>query len=223
MVIKGIIFDLDGTIVNSEYVQFLAFEKYLKSSFGKILPWDDWLNKYRGKTSPEIMNGFKSVYGITFDIDEGNRIRRGFYRDLVEQGRLEIIPGFQEFYNWIKSKNIASIIATNSHSSGVELTLRATGLDDMNFLSIEDFNDFGHFKPDHRAFELAAERMGLLIKECAVFEDYPANISSAKEAGAVTVAIASEKEQGIHYNEADLIIKDYHDERLKPYISSLLS
>ncbi|MFW9993470.1 MAG: HAD family hydrolase [Candidatus Odinarchaeota archaeon] len=221
MVIKGIVFDLDGTIINSEVLQYKAFNKYLQNhDEAYSISWEDWRTKYIGRLSPDIMNDLLKQFSINVSLDAAQRDRRLYYQEMVENGQLEVMHGFPEFFEWIKSLDLPYMIITNSHPTGVELSLRSIGL--WGEIAILTSNDTVHHKPDPRAFIEASKLINVVPDECLIIEDHPDNIKSAKKLGAVTIAINTES-NGIHaFSEADLIVENYLDPRLRTFISNRL-
>ncbi|MHA2297310.1 MAG: HAD family hydrolase [Candidatus Hodarchaeales archaeon] len=217
MTLKGIIFDLDGTIVNSEYVQFLTFNEYFKINHGKTIEWEYWKQYCFGKTATGIMKHL-SLYFSVF-IDNGEALVKGlhYYIKLIEEGHLKAIDGFHDFLEWLNSIELSSIIASNSEPVLIEITLKSVELwDKMDFLSIRDTNNP---KPDPQIYLLAAKRMNLSPEECVIIEDYPSCIKTAKDIGSLVIAVNSGFNDD-YFAGADLIIENYLDPRLKKLIQA---
>ncbi|MHA2297309.1 MAG: HAD family hydrolase [Candidatus Hodarchaeales archaeon] len=218
MAIKGIIFDLDGTIINSELLQFKAFNDYLKSHAESYsIDWEDWSTNFRGKTSPVIMNDLLQRFNINVDLEEAQKTRQLHYREIVENGQLEVINGFNDFFEWIKTLDLPYMIITNSRPASVELGLRAIGL--WSKIDVLTSEDTEFHKPDPRAFYQASELLKVAPRDCLVLEDYPPNIIAAKKLGSTTIAIMSSDVSEEAFMEADLIIENYQDPRLRAFIS----
>ena len=102
MVLEAIIFDLDGTIVNSPEVQWYAFNEYL-NQYKVQISWSDWIHKYLGEKSESIWESIIDKYNLSIDIGVAQKVRRANYSRLVEEGKLKEINGFFKFFNWLKT------------------------------------------------------------------------------------------------------------------------
>ena len=140
MVLEAIIFDLDGTIVNSPEVQWSAFNDYLKQ-YNIQISWSDWINKFLGEKSEAIWKAVISENSIVINIDKAQKERRTNYSRLVNEGKLKEIKGFSKFFKWLKasfSPPLPIIIASNGHPSSIETSLTAIGyLDRIKYYSAE--------------------------------------------------------------------------------------
>ncbi|MFW9993469.1 MAG: HAD family hydrolase [Candidatus Odinarchaeota archaeon] len=220
MVIEGIIFDLDGTIVNSEQLQFLIFKRWLKS-YGKTLEWEYWRYHCFGKTAFEISKDLAEHFSIDID-NTRESLTTGFqhYRELIESGHLQVIDGFYDFLEWASSTGLSLIIASNSEPQLIEMTLKGVNL--WNKIDFVSRMDAGVPKPDPEIYLAAGRRMGLSPAECLIIEDFPICVDTAKKIGSLVIAIKSDFDES-NFANADLVIEDYNDQRLRPFICSKIS
>jgi len=213
MTLKGIIFDLDGTIVNSEYVQFLVFDQLVKPN---EIKWEFWQSHYFGKSAPEILEDLSRRFSMTFDSDNSHKGLE-IYQDLIKKGHMKFIDGFSDFFDWINKIGLQYIIASNSEPAFIEMTLEGVELlDKIDYISSEEVENS---KPDPELYYLATKRLNLPPEECLIMEDWGECITTAKKMGASAIAITSGFDDKALFNAADLIIQDFNDPRLKTFIS----
>ncbi len=189
MKIKGAIFDMDGTLVNS-----LTFWEYAWPIFGK---------KYLGKPdfypSPEDDKAIRTMtmllcwehmikqYGFPKSAeelaDETNELCEAYYRDVVD-----LKEGTVEFLEFLKSKGIRMCVASATKKYLVEQVVAQHGLGKY-IEKVISCADIGKGKDCPDVFIAAAEHLGCEIGETCVFEDSALAVSTAKKAGFHTVGI----------------------------------
>ncbi|MFX1284933.1 MAG: HAD family hydrolase [Promethearchaeota archaeon] len=220
MVLEAVIFDLDGTIVNSHEVQWAAFNNFLKQ-FNIQISWIDWTNKYLGEKSEVIWETVFKEHNISYNIDEAQKERRKNYRRLVREGKLTEINGFSKFFNWLKTISIPPIpivIASNGHPSSIETTLNAIGyLHHIKYYSAEQ----GSYKASKdRLLSSVVKDLQVSPDNCLVFEDSSLGAIAAKK-NFMTVVIVNSSHLPENRFKADLIVKDYTDLKLFSLIKKL--
>ena len=220
MVLEAIIFDLDGTIVNSPEVQWYAFNDYLKQ-FNIQISWADWINKYLGEKSETIWKAVFREHKISVDIEKAQKERRENYRRLVKEGKLKEINGFSKFFHWLNttfSPPIPIVIASNGHPSSIETSLEAIGyLDRIKYYSAEQ----GSSKiSKERLLSTVVKDLQVSPNSCLVLEDSSLGATAAKKIG-ITVIIINSSHLPEDNFEANLIVDDYTDPILYTYVRNL--
>lgn len=222
MVLEAIIFDLDGTIVNSHEVQWYAFNDYLKR-FNIQISWIDWINKFLGEKSEAIWEGVLEKHNIVFNINEAQKERREKYYQFVIGGKLKEINGFSEFFNWLKKTllpPIPIVIASNGHPSSIETSLKAIGyLHRIKYYSAEQSTP--KISKDHLLSSVAKD-LQVSPKNCLVLEDSSLGALAAKKNGMTVIIINSSHLPEAHF-EVNLIVDDYTDPILFSYMKKLMS
>lgn len=181
IMIQCIIFDCDGTLVDSEYLCNLGLEIKLRE-YGVESSASEMVKRFRGGKLATILQTLESEYEI--------ELREGFvvsYRALVDnlfEERLRPCEGVCEMLSEI---DLPKCVASSGPLEKINKALSVTGLsayfNDKLFSSYE----VGSWKPDPGIFLHAAKAMGFRPKECAVVEDSPVGIEAAKSAGMLAV------------------------------------
>lgn len=207
---KGAIFDLDGTLYDSMWV----WEHVDKTFLGKrgIKVPDDYL-----ETIAPI--GFVAAADYTIKrfnlsdkpedlIQEWNELAIDAYKNKV---RLK--SGAKEYLEKLKSLGVKLSVATASSSNLYELALKNNGVYDL-FDAFTSASEVERGKGFPDIYILAAQKIGLMPKDCVVFEDIYIGILGAKAGGFYTVAVyenCSKKDKDAIIKESDIYIHSFNE------------
>jgi len=189
---KACIFDLDGVIVDTAKYHYLAWKKLavlLNINFTE--EDNEWLKGVSRTASLEIILEIGGMKPDDRKKEEYATIKNNWYLDYI--GRMtpaEILPGALEFIAELKDSGIKT--ALGSASKNTPVILEYLGIGNL-FDAVADGNIVKKAKPDPEIFLTAAEMLGILPKECIVFEDAAAGIESAINAGMLCVGVGSEE------------------------------
>ncbi|MCR5633134.1 MAG: HAD family phosphatase [Eubacterium sp.] len=208
--IKGVIFDIDGVLLDSMIIWTDLGERYLKS-IGKE-PEEGLTEKLFSMSMEQGAEYLKDKYNIDESVpeilDDINNISKNFYYNEVEAK-----PGVKELLEDFSSRGIKMVAATSSPRGHVERALTRVGL--LEFIDrIFTNGEVGVSKHEPDIYNLAAEHMGTAHSETLVFEDSLYALKTAKSAGYVTVGIhdaRGEKDQAGLKENAELYLKGYDD------------
>lgn len=185
--IEGILFDLDGTLVDSEKLHLVAWNMVLESH-GIVLP-ANWNDDYIG--IPDIDNAAKLVdmFPVLADKVRLNDRKQELYRDLVrDSGRGISYPGLEDRLRRLSGCGVKMAVGTNSIEANTRAALEAAGL--IEFFPVRiTFDKVTHGKPHPEVYLTAALRLGLRPERCAVIEDSVAGVASGKAAGCLTFGV----------------------------------
>ena len=207
---KAVIFDLDGTLVDSMWMWKQIDIDFLGSR-GYDLP-EDLQKNIEGMSFKETAEYIKERFQLPDTTEELMDI----WNDMAfEKYKKEVFlkPGVLEFLKTLKEKNIKTGIATSNSMVLVETTLKANGVWDY-FSSIHTANEVAKGKPAPDIYLLVAKELGIEPEQCLVFEDVVMGIMAGKNAGMETCAIYdrySELDEKEKRELADFYIHDYFD------------
>ncbi len=179
--IKCIIFDCDGTLVDSELLCNIGLEIKLRD-YGIESSASAMMKKYRGGKLADILKSIENEYNI-----ELNKDFIPDYRDLVEQlfeKELTTCKGVTEF---LKQNTLAVCVASNGPIKKTSKALDITGLAKYFKNNIFSAYEVNSWKPNPDLFIHAAKTMGFKPNECLVVEDSKKGIEAGLAAGMKTV------------------------------------
>ena len=177
--IQGIIFDFDGTLIDS-YEPITESLNQVREAFGRShLP----LEQVKGMVGHGLEHLIEEAVGRE-QIQEGVRIFRETYGRICES-RTRILPQVRETLDELQRRGYQMAIATNKPSYFARLILRALEIEHL-FEEVLGPNDVARPKPDPEMLDLIMARLGLGADEVVYVGDMPLDIQTARQAG-VTV------------------------------------
>ena len=206
---KAVIFDLDGTLLDSMWLWREIDIEYL-GGFGIDIPCD--LQKsIEGKSFTETAVYFKERFEIPDTVEQimeyWNKMAMSKYCNKVT-----LKPGAREFIAEIHNKNIKLGIATSNSRELTEAAIRSKGIYEY-FQAIVTGDDVKCGKPNPEIYIRAARLLDVSPCDCLVFEDVSQGILAAKNAGMTACAVDDEYSREL-LNEkkmlADYFVTDYN-------------
>jgi beta-phosphoglucomutase len=177
------IFDLDGTIIDSEKYHSRAFADVVLAHSGYRLTPDEHL-EFFSKNSAWFAEELNARYGLSLDPDGVLAHKRRRVREIFEA---RPFSGAREFLDrWFGKKPMA--LATNSPQGFVQPALEKAGLLEF-FDHITTSDEVAHRKPDPEIIERTVQKLGSDPLKTLVFEDQLIGIQAARSAGAQVVAV----------------------------------
>jgi beta-phosphoglucomutase len=206
--LRGIIFDMDGVLVDSEPFICEAAMRMFEATYGQIVKREDFA-PFVGAGEDRFIGGVAEKYGITLSMPRDKFRTYEIYLDII-RGRLDPLPGAVQFVRLVKSRGLKSAVATSADRVKMEGNLREIKLSPADFDAIITGDDVAKKKPDPEIFLLAARRIDVPPAECLVIEDAPNGIRAAKAAGCRCLGLMSSfaeptlREAGADYVARDL-------------------
>ena len=185
--IKGVIFDMDGTIVDSLPFHYKAWKIFFNEN--KVENFSEKLKDYKGGGTLDLMN---AVYGDKYSrkelkimTDDKEIIFREIYKNNVVP-----IMGFMEMFELIKSKEILVGIASNAIRKNVKMILSELKIYEK-FDSIICGDEVKRGKPDPEMFNETVERFNLKKEKCLIFEDSVEGVTAAANSKVGVIGVSS--------------------------------
>lgn len=176
---KAVIFDLDGTLIDSMGMWSEIDVEYL-GKFGITVP-KGLQETINGMQFSEIAVYFREAFGIEDSVekigDDWVRMARYKYEHTIP-----LREGAFEFLSFLKNRDIPCAIASSNHLELIEAILARFGIRSA-FEAIVTCDDACAGKPDPAVYLMAAEKLGVLPGDCLVFEDIPVGVLAGKRAG----------------------------------------
>jgi len=204
--IKAILFDLDGVIVDSLYFHYLAWEKMFNDRGGSISLQSVYLHE--GRNSFEILPLFCREANVVIPKEEQEHFieaKRSYYREIAQ---LKYYSNAFETIGELKKRGFKLALVTASARQNMDKSVSEER--QKLFDVIVTGTDIPRAKPNPDPYLTAQKKLGVSIEECVVIENAPLGIESAKNAGMICVAV--ESTLGREYlQQADFIINEIQE------------
>ena len=184
---KGIIFDLDGTIVDSLPYHYKAWKIFFKEN--KVENFSERLKDYKGGGTLDLLT---AVYGDKYSTKELKIMtddKEIIFREIYKNNVVPIM-GFMDMFELIKSKKILVGIASNAIRKNVKMILSELKIYEK-FDSIICGDEVKRGKPDPEMFDETIDRFNLKKEECLIFEDSVEGVSAAINSRVDVIGITS--------------------------------
>jgi HAD superfamily hydrolase (TIGR01509 family) len=181
--IGGLIFDCDGTLVDSMPRHMNAWERTITSHGGKWEP--EFFVTKKGMPEERIVGLYNRHYGVSFDPAETVRAKHAFFR--AHPGGFKPIPHVIDVVRRYRGI-LPMAVASGGVRDNVDLELRALGIQEC-FQAIVTADDDIQPKPSPEIFLEAARQIGVAPELCQVFEDGDLGLEAARKAGMLATDI----------------------------------
>lgn len=186
--IKGILFDMDGVLVDSESFICKASMLMFRELGLEVKP-DDF-KPFVGTGENRYIGGVAEKYGLNVDIEKVKSRTYEIYSYLVK-GNLSPLPGVYDFISRCRNKGLKLALATSTDRVKMEINLREICLPADTFQSIITGLDVINKKPSPEIYLKAAGSVGLKAENCLVVEDAVSGIEAGKSAGCKCLAVTT--------------------------------
>ncbi|MEV8401951.1 HAD family hydrolase [Streptomyces niveus] len=182
----SVVFDLDGTLVDSEPNYYEAGRRLLARHGVPDFSWEHH-TRYIGISTRETLEGLRAEYGIGAPVDELLVLKDRLYLELA-RASTEVFPEMRKFVELLYAQGVPMAVASGSSRAAIEAVLGATGLDPYVTLYVSA-EEVPHGKPEPDVFLEAARRLGADPADCVVLEDAAPGVLAARAAGMRCVAV----------------------------------
>lgn len=201
--IKAVIFDLDGLMVDSEPVHFKAYEKAL-SELGKKLPEHDYAEYYVGISDHDAAQDMVKRYNLPISADELLVRKAQVFAQLLP-GNVVPQKGLFDLLHDLRAHGYKTAVASGAMLPDIKQIIASLNLQD-SFDALCSADSVQHGKPAPDLFLLAARTLDVPPQNCLVLEDAPAGVQAAKSAGMKCYAIPSRETKGRNFAGATKVL-----------------
>jgi HAD superfamily hydrolase (TIGR01509 family) len=210
--IKAIIFDMDGTIIETEHIWDRIMIDMLAHHDVTTFTEEQthFLDSLSGVGFEQGLAAIKNHFKLEKDLHELVTFTKQLVDAKFEQ-EIRFVEGFEAFHQKLQLSEIPSGIATNAERTNLDHLARKLDFKKFFGSHLYSCTDVGNrAKPDPLLFLHTAEKLGVRPEECVVFEDSIYGFKAAQAAGMQCIAISHGRNQE-HLHEADHVIKNYHE------------
>lgn len=215
--IKAIIFDMDGLMIDSERVTFECYQERLKDM--NLTMDEEFYKTLLGKPIKGIYQRFYDVYGNDFPIEN---VIQDVHQLMAERFETEGVPlkkGLVELLHYLKDNNYKTIVATSSNRDRVDKILAQAKITEFFDDSICG-DEVTKGKPNPEVFLKSCQKLGVNVDEAIVLEDSEAGIQASYDANIKVICIPDMKYPEKQYEEKTFkILKDLTE--VTAYLKSL--
>ena len=184
---RGVLWDLDGTLVDSAEFHWLSWRDTMAAE-GRPITYEEFLASF-GQKNDRILAGWLGPDASAERIRRVGEAKEQEYRRLAEQHGLTPLPGAAEWIHRLHERGWKQAIASSAPRENVRVMLRALAVD-RDFDAIVSAEDVTAGKPDPQVFVRAAGRLGLPPERCIVVEDAAVGIEAARRAGIKSIGVS---------------------------------
>lgn len=213
---RAILYDLDGTIVNTDPLHYQAWQELLQE-YEIEIDEQFYKSQMSGRLNPDIVQELLPQLSLAA-VQEFSDRKEARFRELAPQ--VVPLPGLLNIIAWANAHGCKQAVVTNAPRENANYMLKVLHLQDK-FDRVVIAEDIGIPKPDPAPYLHILAKFGLNPEQAIAFEDSPAGIRAAVGAGIPTVGIASTQEPDKLYDlGAMLVIPDFTDSQLWELLNS---
>ena len=216
--LKALIFDMDGTLADSDPVHLQAFIEFL-APFGVTVDEEVYRTTISGRSNALIFADLLPNHSPE-DRDRFADEKEAVFRRLATQ--MQPLGGLLELLDWAQAHDIRLGIVTNAPKANLTHTLESLTIADR-FEILVSAEDVARGKPDPLPYRTALNRLAVLPDEAVVFEDSVAGVQAARAAGIYTVGVLTgQPDTVLREAGADTTVSDFQDRGLWDHLQARL-
>ncbi|MGH4124304.1 MAG: HAD family hydrolase [Clostridium sp.] len=208
--LKAVIFDMDGVIIDSEPVH-MKLENEIYKKLGIEVTGDEH-HSFVGATSHYMWEALKNKYKLNQTIEELIEFDRSEYFKHLNSDECEIslIGGVKDLIEDLHENGIKLAIASSSPLNVIEAIVKKFQIEEY-FEAFVTGDYVNRSKPEPDIFLFASEKLGVNPKNCVVIEDSHNGVLAARKAGMKCVGINSDVSGSQDISMADLVINSFKE------------
>lgn len=206
--LKGVIFDMDGVIINSEPQHYEAYVMFCKD-YGVEFPYDEYKG-FIGSTHAKLCQYIKENFEIPVSEDEMQEKLREYREYLIETKGYEEIAGMKELIKDLHKNGMKLAIASSSPEREIKRVTETLGIDSY-FAKLVSGENVEHPKPAPDVFLKAVDELGLSVGECIIIEDSGNGVRAAKAAGVPVIGFYNPDSGDQDLSKADIVVEGFEE------------
>ena len=207
--LKAVIFDMDGVIVNSEPLHHLAYKKMFEEF--KLDVSNSLYESFTGQSTYSICEQLCEIFDLKVDANALVLSKRKHFKIIFENdSSFEMIDGAMNLIKDYFENNLTLVLASSASMTNIERIFKKFDLNKFFKAKISGA-DLKESKPNPEIFIKAAQLAGFKKEECIVVEDSTSGIMASKSAGIYCVGYNSYNSKNQNYDNANLVVSDLNE------------
>jgi HAD superfamily hydrolase (TIGR01509 family) len=207
--IKTVIFDMDGVIIDSEPVHYFAYQQHFMEL--KIAVSPEMYASFTGNSTKNIYEKLKLNFDIAEDVADLVNTKRNYFNAAFDKKEdLYLLDGVEDLIKDLYANGMQLILASSSANVTIERIFKRFNLNQYFTFKVSG-EDFPRSKPHPAIFQKAAELSRTPIENCIVIEDSTNGIKAANAAGIFCIGYVSEHSKLQNLSTADKIINRFDE------------
>ncbi|AMS16984.1 haloacid dehalogenase [Pseudomonas chlororaphis] len=217
--LNALLFDLDGTLTDTDQLHLLALQQLLLEEEGRVFTQQEFAAHVSGQANANMCRYLFAQRSVAEHEAFADR-KEVRFRQLSP--RLTPMPGLLRLLDFARERGIGMCVVTNAPRANAEHMLDVLGLGDR-FDSVLVAEELPRAKPDPLPYLTGLECLGASAEAGMAFEDSIPGLTAAVGAGVFTVGLAtSQSPEALLAAGAHLVVEDFNDPRLWAVIERML-
>ena len=204
--IKAVILDMDGTIVDSEVLHFDAYSRVM-DAFGKKITKDDYWRLWG--TDTDMCERFVLEFRLAITSEELLELKNKTFRE-DSLPKIKTRHGLLELLKNLKKDGYLLAVASSSQAHEIKVVLENLKITRF-FNQVASAESVKYGKPAPDIYLLAAKSLNVQPEDCLVLEDAPQGVLAAKSAGMKCFAIPSQEIKDQDFSKADKVLDNLEE------------
>ena len=220
-IIKALIFDFDGLILDTETADVRAWEN-LYAEYGFSFPLESWgqIIGGTGAVTFDAAAHLQTLLGAPLDLEDLQSRQTHISHSLIHQQ--SVLPGVMDYLHEAKRLGLKLAIASSSPHSWVDTHAKRLGIfDRFDKVICADEVGPGRTKPHPDLFLMALDQLKVRAHEAIVFEDSPNGVQAALSAGIFVVAVPNSVTSQLSIENANLTLRSLEDLSLRELLNKV--
>lgn len=205
---RGVIFDMDGVIINSEPQHYEAYVM-LCEQYGEVFPYEEY-KQFIGSTHARVCEYMIEHMNIPLPEEEMQKILRKNRQYLIDTKGYEEVKGIREFIKSLYDNNIKLAIASSSPEKEIKAVVETLDIDKY-FTKLVSGESVAHPKPSPDVFLKAVAALDLTPEECIVIEDSGNGIKAAVAAQMPVIGFYNPDSGNQDLSQAAIMVEGFEE------------
>jgi beta-phosphoglucomutase len=214
---RGVIWDLDGTLVDSGAQHFTAWEQVARER-GQPFTMEDFSRTF-GRRNPEILGMLFNMTSDHAELDALGEHKEELFRAAVRRDGVKLLPGAIELVKALAEQGFKQAIGSSAPRANIALLTEVAGLAPY-IQGIVAMEDCQRGKPDPEVFLKAAGKLGILPGWCVVVEDAVFGVQAAKAGHFSCIAVRGgghSTADDLRSAQADIVVEWLTELTVQPF------